>query len=155
MDGVYHLHGVPNIIISDRDKVFPSHFWQELFKHFDTTIKLSPTYHPQTDGQIEIVNWCLKSYLRCMTHERLKDWPKWLPLAEWWYNTTFHSIINTTPYDIVYGQPPSFHMPYLLGDSKIASVDRSLQARDAAIKLLKFYLTWAQHKMKQQTDRKG
>ena len=55
---------------------------------------------------------------------------------------------------MVYGQPAPVHMPYLPGDSKVASVDRSLQAREAAIKLLKFYLERARHRMKQQADKK-
>ena len=54
-----------------------------------------------------------------------QQWPKWLPLAEWWYNTTFHSAIQTTPYEVVYGQPPPIHLPYLPGESKVQLVDRS------------------------------
>ena len=154
MNEIYRLHGIPNSIVSDRDKVFLSNFWQELFKHMGTTLKMSTAYHPQTDGQSEVVNRCLESYLRCMVHERPKDWARWLPLAEWWYNTTFHSSINTTPYAVVYGQPAPVHMPYLPGDSKVASVDRSLQTREAAIKLLKFSLERASHRMKQHADRK-
>ena len=38
----------------------------------------------------------------------------------------FHSATNTTPYEVVYGQPPPIHLPYLLGDSKVDNVDRSL-----------------------------
>ena len=84
-----------------------------------------------------------------MTHERPRDWARWLSLAEWWYNTIFHTSINTIPYAMVYGQPAPVHLPYFPGDSKVASVDRSLQAREAAIKLLKFYLERARHRMKQ------
>lgn len=85
-----------------------------------------------------------------MTGERPRDWAKWIPLAEWWYNTIYHSATNTTPYEIVYGQPPPLHMPYPPGDSKVGAVDRSLQAREAAIQLLKFHLKRAQDRMKQQ-----
>ena len=73
-------------------------------------------------------------------------------MAEWWYNTLFHSAIHTTSYKAVYGQPLPLHMPYLVGDSKMDAVDRSLQAREAAINLLKFHLQRAQHRMKQQAD---
>nr|GEY68712.1 reverse transcriptase [Tanacetum cinerariifolium] len=44
---------------------------------------------------------------------------KWLSLAEWWYNTNHHSAINTTPYEIVYGQCSPIHVPYVGGDSKL------------------------------------
>jgi len=57
---IYKLHGMPTVIISDRDRVFTSSFWQELFKLTDTTINMSLAYHPQTDGQTERLNQCLE-----------------------------------------------------------------------------------------------
>ncbi|GKC47746.1 reverse transcriptase [Tanacetum coccineum] len=54
LDNVYKLHVLPESIISDRDKVLLSHFWQSLFKVLKVQLKLSNAYHPQTDGQTEI-----------------------------------------------------------------------------------------------------
>ena len=88
-----------------------------------------------------------------MAGERPKDWCKWIPLAEWWYNTTFHSATQTTPYEVVYGQPAPVYLPYFPGDSNVETIDRSLQTREAAIKLLKFHLGRAQHRMKVQADK--
>ena len=88
-----------------------------------------------------------------MVGERPKDWIKWFPLAEWWYNTNYHTAIKTTPYQVVYGQPPPVHLPYIPGDSMVEAVDRSLQMREAAIKLLKFHLLRVQNWMKQQNDK--
>lgn len=62
---VVRLHGIPKTIISDRDKVFVSLFWRELFKSRGTTLKRSTDYHPQTDGHSEVVNWSLETYLWC------------------------------------------------------------------------------------------
>ena len=73
------LHGVPRSIISDRDKVFLSHFWSELFKLQGTILKKSSTYHPQIDGQSEVVTKCLETYLQCFVTDKLKQWVKWLP----------------------------------------------------------------------------
>ena len=115
---------------------------------------MSTAYHPQSDGQTEVVNKCLETYLRCMVGERPKDWLKWLPLAEWWYNTMYHTAIRTTPYQVVYGQPAPVHLPYISGDSMVEAVDRSLQTREAAIKLIQFHLMRAQHRMKQQEDKR-
>jgi hypothetical protein len=46
MSVVYKLHGLPASIISDRDPVFTSKFWQGLFKLSGTSLKLSSSNHP-------------------------------------------------------------------------------------------------------------
>jgi len=152
-DHVFKLHGVPKTMVSDRDKVFVSHFWQELFRLQHVSLHLSTAYHPQSDGQTEVVNRCLEGYLRCMTGEVPHEWSLWISLAEWWYNTNWHSAIGLTPYEVVYGQPPSIHIPYIAGDSKVEAIDRSLKAREECIEMLKFHLTRAQQRMKTQADK--
>ncbi|GKB27941.1 putative mitochondrial protein [Tanacetum coccineum] len=82
LDQVYKLHGLPESIVSDRDKVFLSNFWKALFAKLKVKLKLSTVYHPQTDGQTEVGNRSLGCYLRCMCGEKPKEWVKWLPLAE-------------------------------------------------------------------------
>jgi hypothetical protein len=152
MDQVFKLHGMPHSIVSDRDPTFTSNFWQELFKLQGTQLHLSTTYHPQTDGQTEVVNKCLETYLRCFASERQNQWAQWLPLAEWWYNTSYHTTTCMTPFEAVYGQNPPSVLSYFPGVSKVQAVDQTLTVREAILRTLKENLVMAQNRMKQQAD---
>ncbi|XP_019257786.1 PREDICTED: uncharacterized protein LOC109236005 [Nicotiana attenuata] len=129
-DQIYKLHGVPEDIISDRDPIFTSKIWQELFAMFGVTLNASTAYHPQMDGQTEVVNRCLETYLKCFCSDSQSDWFQYLAAAELWYNTAFHSAIQCSPYEALYGQPPPLHLPYMAGDSAVEEVDRSLLTRE-------------------------
>lgn len=154
MDSVFKLHGMPKNIVSDRDSIFLSQFWKELFKLQKVNLHFSTAYHPQSDGQTEVVNRCIEQYLRCMCGEYPKEWASWLALAEFWYNTNYHSAIKTTPFEVLYGQQPPTHVPYLPGFSTVDAVDRSLVAREKLIHNLKHHLKAAKHRMKQMADKK-
>jgi hypothetical protein len=82
MEMVQNLHGVPKIIVSDGDPIFIRNFWIELFSSFGTQLAHNSSYHPQSDGKIDIVNKCLDGYLRSFAYEKHTQWVKWLPLEE-------------------------------------------------------------------------
>ena len=52
----FWLHGIPKVIISDRDPKFTGNFWKSLFNGLNTTLNFSTSFHPQIDGYTERVN---------------------------------------------------------------------------------------------------
>lgn len=78
VDNIFKLHGMPSVIVTDRDPMFTSIIWQSLFKALKVQLHLSTSYHPQTDGQTERVNQCLENYLRCMCFHSPARWNSWL-----------------------------------------------------------------------------
>ena len=106
---------MPESIVCDRDPTFTSGFWTNLFRLQGTNFNFSSAYHPQTDGKIEIVNRTIEMYLRCLTGDRPKDWVTWLPWVEYCYNTSYHTSIKTSPFEVVYGRSPPSLLSYLLG----------------------------------------
>ncbi|XP_026383549.1 uncharacterized protein LOC113279048 [Papaver somniferum] len=148
MHHVFKIHGLPSSIVSDRDKIFISQFWQELFKSLGISLHLSTAYHPQSDGQTERTNACLEQYLRCMTGTKPKLWANWLSLAEWWFNTNFHTSLKMTPFQALYGYLPPHLAFHVHSTTTVASVQEYLQERDHMLQLLKDDLLKAQYRMK-------
>jgi hypothetical protein len=149
---VTKLHGMPKSIVSDRDPIFISKFWQQLFQFSGTKLRMSTAYHPQTDGQTEIVNKALQQYLRCFVHNTPKAWGDYLHWAEWHYNTSIHSSTGMTPFEVVYGKKPPSLPQYLTGSTSLEALDSVLTDRDDILQLLKNKLLKAQAAMKKSAD---
>jgi hypothetical protein len=92
-------HGLPDAIVSDRDVRFTSTFWKTLMSEFDTKLRLSTAFHPQTDGQAEKANSIVERYLRAYSAERQNKWDQQLALAEFAYNATRQKSIEMSPFE--------------------------------------------------------
>lgn len=153
MREIYRLHGLPKTIVSDRDPIFVSRFWTELFKQMGTTLLHSSAYHPQTDGQSEVVNRCLESYLRAFVFNEPNTWQRYLYLAEYSYNTTYHSAIDMTPFMAVYGREATSIHDYSQGDTSNGSIEASLQEHDRVRALLQAASLRAKERMTKQANK--
>jgi hypothetical protein len=100
--------------------------WRDLFRMAGVTLRMSTAFHPQTDGQSEVVNKVIAMYLRCVTGDRPRAWVDWLSWAEYCYNTSFHTALRATPFEVVYGRPPPPLLPYEPGSAKMEVVDAPL-----------------------------
>ncbi|KAL5763434.1 hypothetical protein ACOSP7_019698 [Xanthoceras sorbifolium] len=152
IDNVVKLHGFPRTIVTDRGQLFMSSFWKELFKLQGTKLKASSSYHPQTDGQTEVVNRTLEQYLRCYCHHEQATWKDFIPWAEYWYNTTHHAAINISPYKVIYGRTLPGLSTYEIGTAANDEVERELMTRDEIMAKLKKELERAQARMKKYYD---
>ena len=112
------------------------------------------TYHPQMDGQTEVINRCLENYLRCFTSDQPKQWSKWLLWAKYWYNTTFQAAAKMTPFKALYGRDPPTLIHYCGGSTSWGSVDQQLLQQDDQLRLLKLNLERAQQRIKCYIDSK-
>ena len=103
---IFKDHGLPRTIISDRDAKFTSKFWQQLFKELGTTLSMSTSFHPQTDGQTERTNRTLEEMLRAYVNYKQDNWDEYLPLAEFAYNNSKQASTGFTPFELDCGQHP-------------------------------------------------
>ena len=146
-------HGFPLSIVSYKDSIFLSKFWQTLFPLSGTTLKYNSAYHPQTDGQTKVVNRCLEQYLRAFTHQNPYSWTKFLIWAELWYNTSYHSSTGMTHFQILYSKPPRNIQTFYPGSSSTEAVETELATREEILQQLKLSLYKAQKRMKQQAHK--
>uniref|UniRef100_A0A453RBY7 Integrase catalytic domain-containing protein n=1 Tax=Aegilops tauschii subsp. strangulata TaxID=200361 RepID=A0A453RBY7_AEGTS len=154
MSQIYKLHGFTGAIVSDRDPVFTSHFRKELFQYAGTELRLSTANHPQTDGQTERVNQCIETFLRCFTHACPRRWSFWIPLAQFWYNSSPHSAIGMSPFKALYGHEPHHLGITAASNASVPCLQAWLEERQVTQNLIQQHLHRARQCMKAQADKK-
>jgi hypothetical protein len=92
LQNVWKLHGFPAQTVSDRGPQFNAAFLRNLYKFLGIQPHFSTAYHPQTDGQTEQVNQNIGQYLRLYATQCQDNWAELLPLAEFTYNNSKHSV---------------------------------------------------------------
>ena len=103
---VIRIHGLPLNIVSDRDVKFVGHFWRNLWRKLGTNLSFSSAYHPQIDGQIEVINRTLGNLLRTLTRKHTAKWDVILTQDEFAFNDSINRSIGKSPFQVVYGIHP-------------------------------------------------
>ena len=104
---VWRYHGLPTSMISDRGPQFVSDTWKGMCKMLGIIAKLSIAFHPETDGQSEIVNQEMQRHLRSFTNYFQDNWIELLPMAEFAANFGKSEITHLSPFIVNRGYEPS------------------------------------------------
>ena len=115
---------------------------------------MSTAYHPESDGQTEVMNRVLEQYLCAFTHSQPSSWFRFLSLAEWSYNTSLHSSSKLTPFEVVYGKAPPSVPHYIPGMTNNEAVESLISSRQQLHTKLQHRLRKAQETMKHYADAK-
>ena len=102
--------GPPSGITSDRDSRITSKFWAEVSYYSMIKRRMSTAFHPQTDGQTEILNKIVENYLRAYVNLEQMNWAKLLPTAAFAYNNSMNHTLRMSPFKAMYGYDPEFHV---------------------------------------------
>ena len=106
---IWRVYGPPKSIVSDRGPQFISAFMNELCRLMGIKQKLSTAYHPQTDGNTEIVNQYLDQRLRPFVNYHQDNWSDLLPCMDWAQAILPHETTGLSPYEIEFGHQPIHH----------------------------------------------
>lgn len=139
-DRVYRYRSIPKSIISDRDKLFTSNFWQTFVAEAGIQRKLSTAYHPETDGQTERTNRTLKAYLRTYVTYKQDNWVSLLPMAQMAYNNKVSESTNQTPYYALHGMHPNLferNLPSVKAEAAVKTLKEMKEIYDKMTENLK------------------
>jgi hypothetical protein len=95
----------------------------------------------------------VETFLRCAVYASPAKWFHWLPLAEYWYNTSYQSAIGRAPFEVLYGHPTRHFCICDLTTCSIPDLSDWLKDRQEFTKLLQDHLLRAQQRMKMQMDK--
>jgi hypothetical protein len=141
--------GIPQTIVSDQDSQFLSTFWSSLWSLLDTKLTKSMTFHPQTDGQTEVVNRMIVHILRMYNSKHPRTWDESLPYVHHSYNRALHSSTSHSPFQVGLGFQPLGPIDVAL-PLAVTSTDSS-PAPTEANKATQF-IEWIQHIHQQVQD---
>ena len=142
-DAVVKLHGMPRVIVSDRDAKFTSLFWKTLMARFDTKLAMSTAPHPQTDGQSEIMVRTVKEMLRHYISPSQKDWATMLPVLEFAFNNSVNASTGMTPFEFDLGYRPV--TPHTVtADVEVESVEKFIERQNTLLRIAQDCISKAQ-----------
>ena len=97
---------LPSTLLSDLGTSFTSKLMAELTKLLEVKLKHATLKHSQTIGVVERSYAALKWILKLNSNEQWIDWHKYVPLATFIHNTSYHSSINCCPTTLFHGREP-------------------------------------------------
>lgn len=114
-DHWYCENGLPDEIISDRDKLFTTEFWKTLHDLIGVKLKLSTSYHPQTNGASERTNKTVVQALRFWVDRNQNGWVKALPRVRFALMNTVNRSTGFSPSQLKTGRAPRMIPPFVRG----------------------------------------
>ena len=154
MKEVVRLHGIPKTIVSDRDTIFTSRFWKSFQKAIGSELCLSTAYHPQSDGQTEVINKVLEDLLRACILDFGGNWEDHLHLAEFTYNNSYQSTIGMAPFEALYGKPCLSPICWVEAGEKAVLGPEYIKETTEKIELVRRRMAAAQDRQKKFADKK-
>jgi hypothetical protein len=117
-DKWYCENGLPLDIVSDRDKLFMSKFWKALNRLTGVKLKMSTSYHPETDGASERTNKTVNQILRYHVDRNQTGWVRSLPRVRFTIMNTVNKSTGYSPFQLRMGRSPRIIPPLITDTAK-------------------------------------
>ncbi|GJP70425.1 hypothetical protein CLOP_g1368, partial [Closterium sp. NIES-67] len=151
---VFRLHGLPRVLVSDRDPRFTSRFWHEVTRTLGTKLKMSSAFHPQMDGQTERTNRTLEQMLRSFIGPTQDNWDDLLPVVEFAVNNSVHEGTHEKPFILNCGRHPTTPSTHGIGGLRVPTAKDFMGKQQEALKSARRWLQLSQQRQKSYADMK-
>ncbi|GEM07180.1 hypothetical protein Rt10032_c02g1197 [Rhodotorula toruloides] len=151
--GWFSLFGLPDRMVSDRDKLFTSRFWRVLHSRLGLKLQMSTAFHPETDGRSERTNKTVIQVLRHYVSRQQKDWMCFLPTTEYVITAAENASTGNTPFELVLGFTPSLSPRHSI-PSNVPAVDSLLDERNMKIKEVREALAVSKVRQAEQANKR-
>jgi hypothetical protein len=154
MKEIFRLHGIPKMVISDRDVKFTSTFWKELFAGLDTNLNFSTSYHPQMDGKTERTNQIVEDMLQMYVRTKPTKWEEYLHLVEFAYNNGYQTSAKMSPFEVLYDRKCTTLISWDNPVDRLMMGPEMLQEMEKMVRKVQHNLKEAQDRQKSYADLK-
>jgi hypothetical protein len=155
MKEVAKLHGVPKVIVLDRDINFTSNFWKGLFKGFGTNLNLSTMYHLMSYGKIERTNKIIEDMLIMYVMDQPSKWGDYSHLVGISYNNGYQASLKMSPFEALYGKKSSMSVSWDNPTDRVIIVPDLLKEMEERMENIKQNLKDAQDMQKIYANKDG
>ena len=128
---IWRIYGTPETATSDRGPQFISAFTHGLCKLTGVKQKLSTAYHPQTDGNTEVLNQYIDQRLRLFVNNFQDNWSTLLPAMDFAQATLIHESTGISLFELEFGYPPRMHFDWKERTHEAATIRERLTQEEA------------------------
>ena len=145
LDRLIRYYGIPEVLISDRDKLFTSNYQKTLMPLLGTKLKMSTAFHPTTDGQTKRTNQILEQYLRHYVNDAQDNQVALLPIVQLALSARESSTTKEILFFANFFKDPNLfgiELPHRLAESAIEKVETLKRIYGNIIKIQEYSGTY-------------
>eukprot|EP00253_Pinus_taeda_P033956 PITA_33956 len=120
-ENIFYKFEYPRELVTDKGSKFTSNLIEDLLTHHKIKHRTSTPYHPQANGQVEVINRAFEGILTKVVSKKRKYWADRLVEATWDYNTTWKTTTGFTPYELVYGKKALLSIEFVYNTLRMAT----------------------------------
>ena len=111
---IFLVHGTCDLLITDLGKEFQNEILQNITKLMGVQQSSTTSYRPSANGAVERTHSTLNGIFAKVVADNHSDWDEWVAPVTWCYNTSYHTVTELSPFQLVFLRQPSMGIDLML-----------------------------------------